>query len=299
MNPISHGDAADAASDSLVGPVLGVETSCDETGLALYDPALGLIGERLHSQVALHAPHGGVVPELASRDHIRRLLPLLNDLLRGTGHTRADLAGVAYTGGPGPVGALVAGRAAPCNLLLSVRRLWPGSRLLQPLLPKSSRGGCCGLGATRTPCARSVVARARESPGGSPGADATRRQRAAAGSAGRLGLCAAAFGVHAAAASALACESAARPSSSFARSLKYGDSVSSQPGSCCECGTTCTRVSGLAATDAAAAAHSPSSATRIVGAAGAGQQRPHPDAGRSSRGRRCSYWLRRRLLPKL
>ena len=111
MNVISPGGAAGTVAAPLPGPVLGVETSCDETGLALYDPALGLLGERLHSQVALHAPHGGVVPELASRDHIRRLLPLLDELLLATGRARTDLAGVAYTGGPGLVGALMAGSA--------------------------------------------------------------------------------------------------------------------------------------------------------------------------------------------
>ena len=89
--------------------VLGIETSCDETGVALYDTERGLLAQRLHSQVDLHAAYGGVVPELASRDHIRRLLPLIEDTLREAGLARADLDAVAYTAGPGLVGALMVG----------------------------------------------------------------------------------------------------------------------------------------------------------------------------------------------
>jgi N6-L-threonylcarbamoyladenine synthase len=89
--------------------VLGIETSCDETGLALYDGTAGLLGHVLHSQTDLHARFGGVVPELASRDHLQRLLPLLETLLERTGRTRAELGGVAYTAGPGLVGALLVG----------------------------------------------------------------------------------------------------------------------------------------------------------------------------------------------
>ncbi|MCB1876902.1 MAG: tRNA (adenosine(37)-N6)-threonylcarbamoyltransferase complex transferase subunit TsaD [Chromatiales bacterium] len=91
--------------------VLGIETSCDETGVALYDSERGLLGHALHSQVALHAEYGGVVPELASRDHIRKLGPLLEDLLGKTAVDRADIQGVAYTKGPGLVGALLVGAA--------------------------------------------------------------------------------------------------------------------------------------------------------------------------------------------
>lgn len=89
--------------------VLGIETSCDETGVALYDEALGLIGHALYSQVAVHAPYGGVVPELASRDHVRKLLPLLKEVFDQSGVGRAAVTGVAYTAGPGLIGALLVG----------------------------------------------------------------------------------------------------------------------------------------------------------------------------------------------
>lgn len=89
--------------------VLGIETSCDETGVALYDTRNGLLGHALHSQIALHQAYGGVVPELASRDHIRRLLPLIQDLLEHFGHNTSDIGGIAYTEGPGLAGALLVG----------------------------------------------------------------------------------------------------------------------------------------------------------------------------------------------
>ncbi|MGA1677703.1 MAG: tRNA (adenosine(37)-N6)-threonylcarbamoyltransferase complex transferase subunit TsaD [Pseudomonadales bacterium] len=89
--------------------VLGIESSCDETGLALYDDKEGLVGEVLHSQVELHARYGGIVPELASRDHIRRIVPLTRALLADAGRTLDDLDGVAYTAGPGLLGALLVG----------------------------------------------------------------------------------------------------------------------------------------------------------------------------------------------
>jgi N6-L-threonylcarbamoyladenine synthase len=89
--------------------VLGIETSCDETGVALYHSRRGLLGHTLFSQVELHAEYGGVVPELASRDHIRRLLPLVRDLLRRGGVLLSDLDAVAYTQGPGLAGALLVG----------------------------------------------------------------------------------------------------------------------------------------------------------------------------------------------
>ena len=92
--------------------VLGIETSCDETGVAVYDTAVGLRAHALHSQVALHADYGGVVPELASRDHVRRLLPLVRQVLAEAGLRPAELDGVAYTAGPGLVGALMVGAAA-------------------------------------------------------------------------------------------------------------------------------------------------------------------------------------------
>ncbi|MGB0711937.1 MAG: tRNA (adenosine(37)-N6)-threonylcarbamoyltransferase complex transferase subunit TsaD [Gammaproteobacteria bacterium] len=87
---------------------LGIETSCDETGTALFDTERGLLGHRVYTQ-AIHSEYGGVVPELASRDHIRKLTPLIDELLRSTGVSRAELSGVAYTAGPGLVGALLTG----------------------------------------------------------------------------------------------------------------------------------------------------------------------------------------------
>ena len=92
--------------------VLGIESSCDETGVAVYDTVAGLRAHALYSQVALHAEYGGVVPELASRDHVRKLLPLVRQVLTEAGLTVAELDGVAYTAGPGLVGALMVGAAA-------------------------------------------------------------------------------------------------------------------------------------------------------------------------------------------
>jgi N6-L-threonylcarbamoyladenine synthase len=89
--------------------VLGIETSCDETGVALYDGARGLLAHALYSQVDLHAQYGGVVPELASRDHVRKLLPIVSQLIDKSGLNRSDIDGVAYTAGPGLVGALLVG----------------------------------------------------------------------------------------------------------------------------------------------------------------------------------------------
>jgi len=89
--------------------VLGIETSCDETGVAVYDSARGLLAHRLYSQVGLHADYGGVVPELASRDHVRKLIPLLRELLAAAGTPLDELGGVAYTAGPGLAGALMVG----------------------------------------------------------------------------------------------------------------------------------------------------------------------------------------------
>jgi N6-L-threonylcarbamoyladenine synthase len=96
--------------------VLGIETSCDETGVALYDEQQGLLGHQLYSQVALHAQYGGVVPELASRDHVRKLIPLLEQLLQQCDKQRADIDAVAYTQGPGLIGALLVGAAVGRSL---------------------------------------------------------------------------------------------------------------------------------------------------------------------------------------
>ncbi|MGH8397623.1 MAG: tRNA (adenosine(37)-N6)-threonylcarbamoyltransferase complex transferase subunit TsaD [Gammaproteobacteria bacterium] len=89
--------------------VLGIETSCDETGVAVYDGELGLLAHALYSQVALHAEYGGVVPELASRDHIRKLLPMIHTALAEAGSTPEQIDGIAYTAGPGLMGALLVG----------------------------------------------------------------------------------------------------------------------------------------------------------------------------------------------
>lgn len=89
--------------------VLGIESSCDETGIALYDSDSGLLAHALHTQMAMHAEYGGVVPELASRDHIRRIVPLTDTCLKDAGKTREDLDAIAYTAGPGLGGALLVG----------------------------------------------------------------------------------------------------------------------------------------------------------------------------------------------
>jgi len=89
--------------------ILGIETSCDETGIALFDSKKGLLADALYSQIAVHAEYGGVVPELASRDHIRKTLPLVKQVFAKAGITAKDLDGVAYTAGPGLAGALLVG----------------------------------------------------------------------------------------------------------------------------------------------------------------------------------------------
>ena len=89
--------------------VLGIETSCDETGVAIFDTEQGILAEALYSQVAVHAEYGGVVPELASRDHIRKLVPLMREVFAKAGLAYGDIDGVAYTSGPGLIGALMVG----------------------------------------------------------------------------------------------------------------------------------------------------------------------------------------------
>ena len=100
--------------------VLGIESSCDETGVAVYDTALdgaaGLRAHAVYSQIALHAEYGGVVPELASRDHVKRMLPLIRQTLADAGLSTADIDGVAYTAGPGLVGALLVGAGVARSL---------------------------------------------------------------------------------------------------------------------------------------------------------------------------------------
>ena len=96
--------------------ILGIETSCDETGVAIYDEEKGLIANQLHTQIALHADYGGVVPELASRDHIRKLAPLLQAALQEAHLTAKDIDGIAYTSGPDLVGALLVGSTVARSL---------------------------------------------------------------------------------------------------------------------------------------------------------------------------------------
>ena len=91
--------------------ILGIETSCDETGIAVYDSEKGLLAHALHSQVAIHADYGGVVPELASRDHVRKTLPLIKQVLTSAKMSKTEIDGVAYTAGPGLIGALLVGAA--------------------------------------------------------------------------------------------------------------------------------------------------------------------------------------------
>jgi len=119
--------------------VLGIESSCDETGLALYDTERGLLAHALHSQIAMHREYGGVVPELASRDHIRRALPLLEDVLAKSGVARTDIDAIAYTQGPGLAGALLVGASVANALAMAWNRPTIGihhleGHLLSPLL---------------------------------------------------------------------------------------------------------------------------------------------------------------------
>ena len=119
--------------------ILGIETSCDETGVALFDTREGLLADALHSQVDLHAQYGGVVPELASRDHIRRLLPLTRTVLERAGRSLADVDLIAYTQGPGLGGALLVGASVATGLGVALDRPVVGihhleGHLLSPLL---------------------------------------------------------------------------------------------------------------------------------------------------------------------
>lgn len=105
--------------------ILGIETSCDETGIAIYDDGTGdlpegIVAHRLYSQIAVHADYGGVVPELASRDHVRKTIPLIKEVLAEANLTPQDLDGVAYTAGPGLVGALLVG----CSIGRSLAYGW-------------------------------------------------------------------------------------------------------------------------------------------------------------------------------
>jgi N6-L-threonylcarbamoyladenine synthase len=101
--------------------ILGVETSCDETGVAIFQAGAGVLAERLASQVAIHAPFGGVVPELASRDHIAKLLPMVQAVLGEAGLGLRDLDGIAYTAGPGLIGALMVGGSLATSLAYALK----------------------------------------------------------------------------------------------------------------------------------------------------------------------------------
>jgi N6-L-threonylcarbamoyladenine synthase len=119
--------------------VIGIESSCDETAVAVYDDARGLLSHRLYSQVAMHQAYGGVVPELASRDHLRRLLPLVREALAAAHSTPSSLDGVAYTAGPGLIGALLVGAGFARSLAYAWGRPAIGihhleGHLLAPLL---------------------------------------------------------------------------------------------------------------------------------------------------------------------
>ena len=122
--------------------VLGIESSCDETGVALYDTAHGLLAHALHSQVAMHAEFGGVVPELASRDHIQRVLPLTQQMLAEANKTLQDINGIAYTQGPGLAGALLVGTSVAQSLAFALNIPSIGvhhleGHLLAPLLEEN------------------------------------------------------------------------------------------------------------------------------------------------------------------
>jgi len=119
--------------------VLGIETSCDETGLAVYDTERGLLAHALHSQVAMHEAYGGVVPELASRDHVRRVVPLAQKVLAEASLSLSDLDGFACTQGPGLAGALLVGASVAHALGFALGKPVVGvhhleGHLLSPLL---------------------------------------------------------------------------------------------------------------------------------------------------------------------
>jgi N6-L-threonylcarbamoyladenine synthase len=119
--------------------VLGIETSCDETGLAIYDTERGLVAHALHSQMAMHEAYGGVVPELASRDHVQRVVPLAQRVVSDAGLTLAHLDGIAYTQGPGLAGALLVGASVAHALGFALGKPVIGvhhleGHLLSPLL---------------------------------------------------------------------------------------------------------------------------------------------------------------------
>ena len=137
MQPSKLQAAPNSAGKSI--RVLGLETSCDETGIAVYDSRDGLLAHALHSQVAMHQAYGGVVPELASRDHIARTLPLVQQTLRDSGYSLREMDAVAYTRGPGLAGALLVGAGLATALAMAADKPLVGvhhleGHLLSPLL---------------------------------------------------------------------------------------------------------------------------------------------------------------------
>lgn len=131
--------------DNVAMIVLGLETSCDDTGVALYESEQGLLAHRLASQVEIHRPYGGVVPELAARDHIRKLLPLVKAVMKEAGIGGGQVDGIAYTKGPGLAGALLVGAAFGRSLAWSWKIPAVGihhmeGHLLAPMLEKPSPG---------------------------------------------------------------------------------------------------------------------------------------------------------------
>src|SRR5487761_2324279 len=118
---------------------LGIESSCDETGIALYKMGTGLLGHALHTQIAMHAEYGGVVPELASRDHVQRVVPLIRQVLRDSGVAIKQVNAIAYTQGPGLGGALLVGASVANALGFALGKPTIGvhhleGHLLSPLL---------------------------------------------------------------------------------------------------------------------------------------------------------------------
>jgi len=123
--------------------ILGFETSCDETGIAVYDDKLGLLSHQLYSQVKLHADYGGVVPELASRDHVRKIIPLIQRALKDADTSADDLDGIAYTKGPGLIGALLVGSSVARSLAFAWDKPLVGvhhmeGHLLAPMLDEGN-----------------------------------------------------------------------------------------------------------------------------------------------------------------
>lgn len=127
--------------------ILGLETSCDETGVALYDTKLGLLSHALFSQVDIHVEYGGVVPELASRDHVRKTLPLIEQVLREAGVVAQAIDGVAYTAGPGLAGALMVG----ATLARSLAWGWGCAGAGHPPYGRPSAGADVGVGYPAVP----------------------------------------------------------------------------------------------------------------------------------------------------